>query len=142
MYIVSACLAGVNCRYDGKNSLNSKIKKLVSQGKAIVVCPEELGGLPTPRSPCENKNNKVVSKKEEDFTEQFKQGAQLSLKIAQSANCKKAILKTMSPSCGYGKIYDGSFSHKIIKGNGVFADILEKNKFKIYTEENFINHIK
>lgn len=141
MIVVSACLAGVNCTYKGSNNLVPEIKKLVEEGKAIMVCPEELGGLPTPRTPCEIISNKVISEKGEDFTKEFIKGAGKALEIALKNNCDTAIIKARSPSCGYKETYDGTFTHTLIKKNGVFAELLEKNKFKMYTEENFINHI-
>ncbi|AFS77935.1 hypothetical protein Curi_c08650 [Gottschalkia acidurici 9a] len=140
MYIISACLAGIDCKYDGKNNKNEKILKLVQEGKAILVCPEQLGGLSTPRLPSEivpdNGNVKVISNNGKDVTENFLKGAEETLKIAKMMGIKKAILKARSPSCGYGKIYDGTFSKTIIKGNGVTSELLEKNGIKIYTEED------
>ncbi|MCF7886544.1 MAG: DUF523 domain-containing protein, partial [Candidatus Marinimicrobia bacterium] len=136
MKIVSACLAGIECAYDGKNRLNKKVRKLVKQGKAIPVCPEQLGGLPTPRIPSERAKDKVVNKNGVDITENFRKGAREALKIAQLVDCKCAILKSRSPSCGYGKIYDGTFSNTLINGNGVFADLLVEQGIKILTEQN------
>jgi len=135
MIIVSACLAGINCRWDGQARPSLKVIKLVKQGKAIPVCPEQLGGLTTPRTPAEQKGNKVFTKDGKDVTSQFKRGANEALKIAKLANCQGAILKAKSPSCGCGKIYDGSFCGKLIKGDGVFAKLLKKNKIKVFTEE-------
>lgn len=140
MYIISACLAGVDCKYDGKNNKNDKILKLVKEGKAILVCPEQLGGLSTPRLPSEivvkNGEKKVISNNGIDVTESFIKGAEETLKIAKMMGAKKAILKAKSPSCGYRKIYDGTFSGTTTKGNGITAEILEKNNIKIYTEED------
>jgi uncharacterized protein YbbK (DUF523 family) len=141
MYLVSSCLAGVNCRYDGKNSKNSVVVELVKSGKAIAVCPEQLAGLPTPRTSCEiiideNGNKKVISKDEQDFTEKFTEGAEKTLKIAKVIGIRKAILKSKSPSCGYGFIYDGTFSGKLIKGNGLAAELLIKNGVEVYTEND------
>ena len=140
MYIISACLAGIDCRYNGKNNKNEEILKLVQEGKAILVCPEQLGGLSTPRLPSEivsdNENVKVISNDGKDVTENFIKGAEETLKIAKMMGIKKAILKARSPSCGYGKIYDGTFSKTITKGNGITSELLEKNGIKIYTEED------
>ncbi|EOD00929.1 DUF523 domain-containing protein [Caldisalinibacter kiritimatiensis] len=141
MYIISACLAGVNCKYNGGNNLNKEVLKLVQKGKAILVCPEQLGGLSTPRLPCEitydsNGGLKVINKEGEDVTKEFVKGAEEALKIAKLVDAKIAILKARSPSCGFGEIYDGTFSGEITKGNGVTANLLLKNGFKIYTEEN------
>jgi uncharacterized protein YbbK (DUF523 family) len=141
MYIVSACLAGINCKYNGGNNLNNEILKLVKEGKAILVCPEQLGGLPTPRLPSEiifseKDNLKVIDIEGKDVTEKFIKGANETLKIAKDVKAKAAILKSRSPSCGYGYIYDGTFSGKLKKGNGVTADLLKKHGIKVYTEEN------
>jgi uncharacterized protein YbbK (DUF523 family) len=145
MIIVSACLAGVNCKYDGGNNYNEKIVKLVKQRKAIPVCPEQLGGFETPRLPAEilggsgedvlSGKAKVVRKNGEDVSKAFIKGAYETLKIAKLIDCDKAILKSRSPSCGFGEIYDGSFSGKRIKGKGVTAALLESNGIKVKTEE-------
>jgi uncharacterized protein YbbK (DUF523 family) len=136
MIIVSACLAGIKCRYDGKSKPCQKVIELVKQGKAIPVCPEQLGGLPTPRIPSEQKDKKVITKDGKNVTKNFKQGAETALQITKENNCNKAILKTKSAACGYGKIYDGTFSGKLINGNGVFAKLLEKNGITIQTEND------
>jgi len=134
MKIVSACLAGIKCRWDGEARPCQKVIELVKQGKAIPVCPEQLGGLTTPRTPAEQKNNKVFTKDGKDVTAQFERGAEEALKIAKLVNCDEAILKAKSPSCGSGKVYDGTFSGKLIDGDGVFAKILKKNNIKVFTE--------
>lgn len=140
MYIVSACLAGINCRYDGKNNLDKRILKLVKKGKAILVCPEQLGGLTTPRDPSEiiveNGIMKVKSINNKDVTENFERGAMEVLKLAKEIGANKAILKSRSPSCGCGVIYDGTFSGKLIQGNGVTAKMLIENGIKVLTEED------
>lgn len=146
MYIISACLAGVSCRYDGKDNLIEDIAKLVKSGRAILVCPEQLGGLPTPREPSEivkgkEGENKVLNKIGEDLTEYFEKGAWETLNIAKMVNSHIAILKSRSPSCGFGQIYDGSFSGKKKNGNGLTADLLSRNGIKVYTEENLPKHI-
>ncbi len=137
MILVSACLAGIKCRYDGKDNANEKIIELVKQCLAIPVCPEQLGGLPTPRPPAEQIGSKVISNNGKDVTENFRIGAEETLRIAKLVNCKKAILKQRSPSCGFGFIYDGTHSGKVIKGNGFTAEFLLKNGIKILTEEDF-----
>lgn len=136
MKVVSACLAGINCRWDGGSKPCEKIMKLVKEGKAIPVCPEQLGGLPTPRTPSEQKGNKIITKESVDVTINFQKGAQEVLRIAKAFNCDGAILKQKSPSCGCGKIYDGTFSGKIIKGDGVTTKILKKNNIKVISEED------
>ena len=137
MIIVSACLAGVNCRYDGKSSPCQKVISLVKQGRAIPVCPEQLGGLSTPRKPAELKNNKITSIDGDDLTKEFKRGAKEGLKIAKYVNCKKAILKSKSPSCGSEKIYDGTFTGNTVKGVGIFAKLLKKYNIKVISEIDY-----
>ena len=128
MDIVSGCLIGINCRYDGTNRTNKEMIDLFKQNKLIPVCPEQLGGLPTPRIPAEiQSNQKVINKKREDVTEKYLSGATEALKIAQIGNCKKAYLKSKSPMCGCGKIYDGTFLGKTISGDGIFSSMLKKN---------------
>lgn len=144
LYLVSACLAGVNCRYNGQNALNEKIEELVLQGKAIPICPEVIGGLIIPRSCCEiikdgDGKEKIISKDGEDFTEEFSAGAQKTLEIAKTLGAKKAILQSRSPSCGKGMIYDGTFSGVLIEGNGFTADLLIRNGIEVYTEKDFDN---
>lgn len=140
MYLVSACLAGIDCRYNGKNNENEKVVQIVKSGRAILVCPEQLGGLNTPRLPSEivivNGEIKVISTDGEDVTSEFLKGAEQTLKIAKMMNIKKAILKSRSPSCGYGKIYDGSFSKNLIDGNGITTELLERNGIKIFDENS------
>jgi len=135
MIIVSACLAGINCRWDGEARPNPKIIEMIKAGKAIPVCPEQLGGLPTPRTPSEQKGDKVFAKDGNDVTVQFRKGAEEILKIAKMINCNQAIFKSKSPSCGCGKIYDGSFFGKLIDGDGVTAKLLKENNIKVITEE-------
>ncbi|MBL4561597.1 MAG: DUF523 domain-containing protein [Labilibaculum sp.] len=141
MIIVSACLAGCECRYDGKNNEVPEIKNLVLKNKAIALCPEELGGLSTPRMPCEivkiNTEFRVIGQDHNDYTNQFTKGAEIVTNVAKALNCKTVILKANSPSCGYGKIYDGSFTGKYRKGNGITSQLLTNNGVQILNEENF-----
>ncbi|MCD6226442.1 MAG: DUF523 domain-containing protein [Candidatus Aenigmarchaeota archaeon] len=146
MKIVSGCLVGINCKYNGKNNKNNKIFEIYKKGQLIPVCPEQLGGLSTPREPAETTGDgldvlkgkaKVLTISGKDVTSNFIRGAKEVLKIAKDLNIKEAILKSKSPSCGYKKIYDGTFSKKLINGNGVLAALLEQNKIKIYTEKEF-----
>jgi len=134
--LCSACLLGINCRYDGKNKLNKKVLKLEKKVILIPVYPEILGGLPTPREPAEQRGKKVISESGKDVTKYFKKGAKEVLKIAKLFKVKEAILKQGSPSCGSGKIFDGTFSGKIKKGDGVTTALLKKNKIKIFSEED------
>lgn len=136
MIIVSACLAGVNCNYKGSNKENEKVVKLVKKGEAIIVCPEQFGGLVTPRKPAEIRNGKVITTDNEDVTEAFEKGANEVLNICKKYNCTKAILRAKSPSCGCGEIFDGSFSDKLIKGDGVTAKLLKKNGIEVISEKD------
>lgn len=141
MYLVSACLAGIKCRYDGRSNENKAVAELIKQGKAVPVCPEQLAGLYTPRISCEifiddKGNRRVISKDGRDFSEEFLKGAERTLAIAQALNIKKAILKAKSPSCGCGKVYDGTFSGKLVEGNGLTAELLIKNGIEVCTEKD------
>ncbi|MFW5902534.1 MAG: DUF523 domain-containing protein [archaeon] len=133
--IVSACLAGIDCNYKGESSPCEKVIELVKQGKAVALCPEKLGGLPTPRPPAEQKGEKVLTDEGEDVTEEFEKGAEEVLKTAKLIKCKEAILKARSSSCGSKKIYDGTFTGTLIDGKGVTAKLLEENGIKIKNEE-------
>lgn len=135
MKLCSACLLGINCRYDGKNKANEKVLKLAKKEKLIPVCPEQLGGLPTPRAKSEISNGKVITENGEDVTEQFQKGAEETLRIAKENNITEAIMKQESPSCGCGKIHDGTFSGRVIDGWGIAADLLRKNGVKVISEE-------
>lgn len=135
-FIVSACLAGKKCRFDGDSRPCARVMELCRQGLALPVCPESLSGLPVPRPPCEAKNGKIISKDGKDVTLEFEKGAERALKIALGSGAKKVILKARSPSCGFGQIYDGSFSKTLTKGNGVFADKLHKKGFEVFTEDD------
>lgn len=136
-YVVSACLAGTPCRYDGGSNLRPEIAALVEKGEAVPVCPEVLGGLPTPRTPSEQKDGRVLSATGEDVTEAFSSGAEAALYIAEEYGCSAAILKARSPSCGCGRIYDGTFTRTLVDGDGLFAALLRKKGFQIFTEETF-----
>ena len=138
MILVSACLAGEPCRYNGRDFPCPAVTALVAAGQALVVCPEVLGGLPTPRPPAEIIAGRVVTVDGEDVTDAYQAGAQLALKLAKQAGCQTAILKARSPSCGCGKIYDGSFSGRLIPGDGVFAALLKTAGIVVQTEEEII----
>lgn len=129
MIIVSACLAGYRCRYDGKIVPDPEIVSLVKQGKAIPVCPEMLGGLPCPRTPAERTRDgsSVITRDGGDVTEAFRIGAEQTVRLARLFGCDRAILKANSPSCGVGCIYDGTFSNTLTEGYGITAELLLKN---------------
>lgn len=135
-YVVSGCLSGLNCRYDGGSNPSPQVVALVRAGRALPICPESLSGLPCPRPPCEQKNGRVICANGEDLTREFNRGCELALREALKTGCKLAILKSRSPSCGFGQIYDGSFSRKLIRGDGLWARKLAEAGFKIYSEEN------
>jgi len=134
--IVSACLAGVNCKYDGGNNKNDKIMKLFEEDRIALVCPEELGGMSTPRIAAENINDKVILQNGVDVTKAFDKGALEALKIAKSVNADTAIFQQRSPSCGSKQIYDGTFSRKLIKGKGVTAKLFEEKGINVLTIED------
>jgi len=136
MKLCSACLLGVKCRYDGKSKPDNKVLELAKKEVLIPVCPEQLGGLSTPRIPSEQTGDKVVNKQGDDVTQQFKRGAEEALKIARIFDIKEAILKQRSPSCGCGQIYDGTFSGTIIEGDGVTTKLFKQNGIKIIIEED------
>lgn len=132
--LVSACLLGENCKYSGGNNKCDEIIELGKRHKLIPVCPECFGGLPIPRVPSEIKNGRVYAKTEEDLTEAFEDGAEKSLYVAEESGCQLAILKERSPSCGFGEIYDGSFSGKTIQGNGITAQLLYEHGIVVLGE--------
>ncbi len=140
--IVSACLLGDNCKYSGGNNLNQNIIDDLKDFTIIKICPEVFGGLPIPRIPAEIINDKVINKEGIDVTKQYYDGANIALELARKNNVKKAILKAKSPSCGVGKIYDGSFTNTLIDGFGVTANIFKQNNIELYTEENYQEIIK
>ena len=135
--LVSACLLGVKCRYDGGAKPDARVIALGKEHELVPVCPEKLGGLEAPREPSEISGLRVVSRDGRDVTEAFKLGAQRTLEAAARAGCECAILKERSPSCGSSFVYDGSFSGKVVRGAGLAAALLIKNGMRVYSEENF-----
>lgn len=139
--LVSACLIGNNCKYNGKNNKNEKIIEFLKDKEVILVCPEVMGGLSTPRLKSEilvnNKELKVINEEGKDVTNNFIVGAQIALKRAIANNVKLAILKEKSPSCGVKQIYNGEFNGTKVEGSGVFARLLKENGIKVLTEEDF-----
>ena len=135
--LISACLAGINCKFNGENNLLDRgiLDEISKKYHLLFVCPEVFGGLNTPREPAEMKDGLVVTKTAKDVSENFKFGAEICLKIAKLNGCKKAILKARSPSCGSGQIYDGSFSKKLIFGDGVAAKLLKENEILVFSED-------
>ena len=137
-YIVSACLCGEKVRYDGETKTIEKVKKLIDEGKAIMVCPEVDGGLPVPRKPCEIQNDKVINCLGEDKTSDFENGAEKTLQLCKKYNIRKAILKEKSPSCGSNFIYDGTFSGTLIPGQGITSKLLRENGIEVISDEELI----
>lgn len=136
MIVVSACLAGVECRYNNTSHTIPQIVEMVKTGKAIPICPELLAGLPTPRPPVEQQKGSILSENGDDQTADYLLGSTIALKIALLVHCKKAILKSNSPTCGCGTIYDGTFSGRLITGDGLFTKLLKENSIEVFTEKN------
>ncbi len=141
IYLVSACLAGEQCRYDGGANTCPEVQELVRAGLAIPVCPEMLGGLPCPRVPCERRDDKVLAQDGTDCTAAFHRGALAAREIARKHGCRAAILKAKSPSCGAGEIYDGTFSRTLTAGDGLCAALLRAEGLDIFTEKNLPRHL-
>lgn len=131
---VSACLLGCNCKYNGGNNLNDKVVRFVKDKDVVSVCPEQLGGLPTPRTPSEIVNGRVTTKDGKEVDAAFRRGALLAAQEAVSAGVELAILKSRSPSCGAKQIYDGTFTGTLIDGKGVFAQALAERGIPIIDE--------
>lgn len=136
--LISACLLGVDCKYNGSNNkLDDKIiHSLKEKYNLIPVCPEIMGGMPTPRNPVEISDGKVFDYDGEEFTKEFEKGSEEVVKLAKLYDATIAILKENSPSCGSNYIYDGTFNHQKIKGMGIAAHKLSKENIKLFTEEN------
>ena len=136
--LVSACLLGVACRYDGKSKPVDEVVALKEKYCLIPVCPEILGGLPTPRIPCEIKECRVLNRESEDKTAEYIKGAEEVLRLARLLECDTAVLKKKSPSCGSGEIYDGSFTGKTVQGYGICAELLKANGIKVLDETQIL----
>jgi uncharacterized protein YbbK (DUF523 family) len=132
--LVSACLLGVPCRYDGKSKPCESVIKLKEKHRLIPVCPEVAGTLPTPRPPCEIVGDKVKNSRGEDKTREYTLGAKRALKLYKKFNCSLCILKEKSPSCSVKKIYDGSFSKTLIDGKGITGRLFLENNIKVLGE--------
>ena len=139
--LVSACLLGTPCRYDGSGKADARLLKLGAKRQLIPVCPELLGGLPTPRPPAERVGARIFDKSGADVTAAYLRGAQETLRLARLLGCKTAILKARSPSCGAGQIYDGTFSGTLVPGHGVTAALLAQNGVTVFTEESDLSHL-
>lgn len=140
--LISACLLGVSCRYDGESKPLSNIEKLMEKYELIPVCAEIFGGLPTPRIPAEIIGEKVITKDGRDVTAEYLRGANEVLRLGKLFGCKKALLKERSPSCGNGIIYSGAFDGTLKEGFGKTAELLIKNGFEIFGESDIETLLK
>lgn len=138
--LVSACLLGKNCKYNGGNNLNQRVLDFIEGHEVIGVCPEQLGGLSTPRLPAEIVDGVVTNKEGVSVDAEFRKGAQTALAVALEKKVDLAILQSRSPSCGVNEIYDGNFSGKKIKGQGVFAKLLSAHGIKVLDAEDVAEH--
>lgn len=148
MILISACLAGFNCKYNAKNNFDARIEELVKNKIAVPICPEQAGGMPTPRLPAEilggdgldviEGRARVITSEGEDVTLKFFEGAKEALKLAKLVGANKAILKSRSPSCGCCKIYDGTFKGVLREGMGVSAAYLLKHGIEVIDSDEFI----
>ncbi len=149
---MSACLAGVNCKYNGESNLHPALKDLAEQGDVLLVCPEELGGLEVPRSPSEIMQGTgedvlcgtaaVINREGKDITSNFVKGAQTALDLAKDQKIDLAILRRRSPSCGCGFIYDGTFTSTLRSGDGVFVALLKRNGINVLSDEDYLRELK
>ena len=133
--LVSACLLGVRCRYDGESKACPAVLDLAKEHELIPVCPEQLGGLPTPRTPAEIQGERVVTRDGRDVTKEYQKGAGEAARLYQLLRCDCAILKARSPSCGCGQVYDGTFSGTLTPGDGITAQALKRINARVITEE-------
>ena len=134
--MVSACLAGENCKYNGGSNRNEKVLRLMEENEVILVCPEQMGGLPTPRTPCEICNGVVMTKEGRGVDQEFRAGAAKCLDVAMREQPDLIVLQSRSPSSGVKQRYDGTFSGKLTEGSGVTAELLMKNGFQCIDVED------
>ncbi len=140
--LISACLLGVKCRYDGKTKPLGCLDELNSRYTLVPVCPEVYGGLPTPRVPAERQGDRVIAQDGRDVTANYEQGAQEALRIARMTGCSCALLKERSPSCGSGVIYDGTFTGGLCPGDGVCGALLKENGIRVLGESQVSELLK
>ena len=136
--LISACLVGLNCKYNGKNNKNIKLIELMKDHDLVPVCPEQLGGLPTPRPGAQRRENKVITQEGKDVTKEYQRGAEEVLRLAKELGIKKAILKSRSPSCGVDTIYDGTFANTLVERDGVTAELLRKNGIQVVSSDEYL----
>ena len=140
--LVSACLLGARCRYDGASKAHSEMAALAKRHTLIPVCPEQLGGLSTPRPPAERQGERVVTRSGADVTEQYRRGAEETARLCKLLGCEAAVLKERSPSCGRGEIYDGTFTGTLTAGDGVTAELLTVQGIAVYGESEIEELLK
>ena len=136
--LISACLLGIPCRYDAASKAQSWVEELARRHELVPVCPEQLGGLPTPRTPSERRGDRVVMNTGADVTEQYRRGAACALRLYQLLGCKAAVLKERSPSCGCGAVYDGTFTGTLTAGDGVTAALLQAHGIRVLGESQVL----
>ena len=132
--LVSACLLGTACRYDGRSKADAAVTALLARHTLIPVCGEIFGGLSTPRTPAERRGDRVVTQDGRDVTQAYRRGAEEVLRLARLYGARAAILKERSPSCGSGQIYDGTFTKTLTQGDGLTAQMLKKHGITVYGE--------
>jgi len=135
--LVSACLLGLDCRYSATGHEDPRVIALIEKHDVVPACPEQLGGLPTPRSPAERLDGRVMNRKGMDVTAEFIKGAEETLKLARLFRCDAAILKSRSPSCGFGSIYDGTFTGRLTEGSGITAECLCQAGLRVFAEDQW-----
>jgi len=140
--LISACLLGVRCRYDGASKVHPEVQALMERHTLVPVCPEQLGGLPTPRIPAERQGETVRTREGGDVTEAYCRGAEEVLRLCRVFGCEAAVLKERSPSCGSGEIYDGSFTGTLTAGDGVTAQLLKAHGIPVYGESQIDQLLK
>lgn len=140
--LISACILGCCCRYDGASKPHPLAEALAQRHTLVPVCPEQMGGLSTPRPPAERQGDRVVTREGRDVTEQYRKGAEEALRLCRLMGCEAAVLKERSPSCGCGAIYDGTFSKTLCPGDGVTAERLASAGIPVYGESQLEKFMK
>lgn len=140
--LISACLLGIPCRYDGASKPHPLARDLAARHHLVPVCPEQLGGLATPRPPAERQGDHVTARTGTDVTEAYRRGAEGALELCRLLDCQVAVLKERSPSCGHGEIYDGAFSAVLTAGDGVTAELLKAHGISVYGESQIPELLK
>ena len=140
--LISACLTGENCKYNGGNNYIAAVEQLKDRYELIPVCPERDGGLPTPRIPSERQGDRVVNREGEDVTVQFRRGAEIALETALENGCTRALFKERSPSCGCGTIYDGTFTGTVTEADGIAAELLKQHHIAVIGESRIADLLR